>query len=105
MRLYHTTEVADKILEEGFRDGEGQYMTANTYRGVWLADMPLDVNEGAWGEDVLVVEMPEAVVAQYEWAEERKAYREFLVPAATVNLYPVCGKFSVYDEKFFQQAE
>jgi hypothetical protein len=49
---------------------------------------PLDVNEGAEGEDLLVVEMPENVVEEYEWVEEGKTYREFLIPAKIVNRYP-----------------
>jgi len=28
---------------------------------VWLSDRPLDVNEGASGDDLLVVEIPEDV--------------------------------------------
>jgi hypothetical protein len=63
--LYHRTanEAAEQILAGGFGDGEGTYMTSNWYRGVWLSDRPLDVDEG----------------------EEGKPYREWLIPAKTVN--------------------
>jgi hypothetical protein len=45
----------------------------------------LDCNEGAQGDVLLAVEVPAAVVEFYEWIEEGKTYREFLVPAALVN--------------------
>lgn len=87
MRLFHRTDEADAISREGFRDGSGTYMTSSVYTGVWLSDQPLDANEGAGGRFLLVVEIPEEVVAPYEWVEEGKGYREFLVPANLVNNY------------------
>jgi hypothetical protein len=63
-------------------------MTPNTYRGVWLADAPLCENEGAGGDTVLAVEIPEDVLTEWEWVEEGKPYREFLVPASVLNEYP-----------------
>ncbi len=98
MQLFHTTYAADAILAEGFRDGEGTYLTEQVWRGVWLADRPLDANEGAHGDAVLVVEIPEEVIAPYEWIEDYSDIpaewidsngirREFLVPAEIVNRY------------------
>jgi hypothetical protein len=90
MRLYHRTQFGDAILTEGFRDAEGSWGMPGTYVGVWVsADDPVDLNEGAEGDDVLLIEVPEAVVAPYEVIEEHKPYREFLVPAAILNSYPV----------------
>ncbi len=89
MKLYHQTWHGEQILSSGFRDGEGTYLTSNTYRGVWLSDRPLDCNDGAEGDYLLCVEIPESVVADHEWVEESKTYREFLVPAAIVNRYHV----------------
>jgi len=62
-------------------------MTKNNYSGVWLSDVPLDENEGANGDILLEVntDMTESEIAQYEWIEEGKGYREFLVPAAEIN--------------------
>jgi hypothetical protein len=56
-RLFHVTtaNAAIAILREGFRDGSGGYGTAEKFSGVWLSDSPLDVNEGAEGDTVLVV--------------------------------------------------
>jgi hypothetical protein len=46
---YHTTrsETADLILQDGFRDGRGHYLTKLEYSGVWLSDEPLDEQAGS----------------------------------------------------------
>ena len=88
MKVFHTTDDAAKaILSEGFRDGSGTYMTAIRHSGVWIADQPLDENEGAKGNQVLWLEIPEKLIAPYEWIEEGKHYREFLVPAKLLNRF------------------
>lgn len=84
-----TARAARQILRDGFRDAESGYMTGDTHRGVWLSDRPLDANEGAFGDALLEVEIAEAVIAPYEWVEEGRAFREFLVPAALVNEHGV----------------
>jgi hypothetical protein len=91
--LYHrtTSAAARHIQREGFRDTEGYFLTDHIHRGVWMSDTP-DHNEGAAGYDVLfAIDVPADVLAQweaeYEWVEEGKPYREFLVPAAVVNQY------------------
>jgi hypothetical protein len=88
MRVFHRTDAADNILRDGFRDGEGTYGTMNWYRGVWFSDTLLDENEGAFGDTVFAVEMPEEVFEDYEWVEGEKTYRESLIPAEVVNRYP-----------------
>lgn len=54
---------------------------------MWLSNVPLDENEGPCSDILLEVttEMTESEVAQYEWIEEGKPYREFLIPAAEIN--------------------
>ena len=90
MRVFHTTtdEAADAIEREGFREGVGSYLTVNECRGVWLGNMPMDSNEGASGDVLFVLDIPAEVLEPFEWIEEGKPYREFLVPAETVNEYP-----------------
>ena len=90
MRVFHTTTdaAAAAIERDGFRDGVGSYLTVNEYRGVWLGDLPMDPNEGASGDVLFVLDIPEQVLKPFEWIEEGKPYREFLVPADTVNEYP-----------------
>ena len=53
------------------------------FTGVWLSDVPLDENEGAWGPVLLKVNVPmsESDLDYYEWVEEGKGYREWLVPS------------------------
>jgi hypothetical protein len=91
MILYHVTssEKADAIKRDGFRDGVGSYMTDTEHCGVWLSDRPLDANEGAWGDTTIAIDLPlsEADLDQYEWKEKGKGYREWLIPAAIINKY------------------
>src|SRR5262245_58725355 len=87
MILFHRTNVAEQILAEGFRDGTGAYLTDQEYTGVWFSDRPLDANEGAWGHTFLTVELPDELIADCEWIEEGKPYREWLIPAGIVNQF------------------
>ncbi|MDA1129442.1 MAG: hypothetical protein O2913_12195 [Chloroflexi bacterium] len=87
IKVYHRTSAASAILAHGFRDGEGTYFTDKVWRGVWLSDVPLDINEGAAGDTVLVLDIPARVFRRYEWVEESKPYKESLVPAAILNRY------------------
>ena len=53
---------------------------------MWLSDQPLDVNEGAKGEDLLEVTFPDDVALDdFEVIEDLKPYREWCVPAALIN--------------------
>jgi hypothetical protein len=87
--LYHRTtrKNADAILKCGFKDGSGTYLTDRRWSGVWLSNIPLDCNEGAVGEILLEIrlDLPESAIADYEWIEEGKSYREWLIPAALLN--------------------
>ncbi len=85
--LYHRTPAADEIQAEGFRDGLGSYgLAGTTLRGVFVSDVPLDINEGADGEDVLEVRIGEDVdLRDYEIVEDQKPYREWCVPASLLN--------------------
>lgn len=87
MRLIHRTFAADAILAEGFRDGHGRYLTTQCLSGVWLSDRPLDIDEGADGDTLLELDIPEHEIESYEWVEDGKGYREYLVPAEIVNRY------------------
>jgi len=90
MKCYHATSglAAEKIEKFGFKDGTGSYMTDQSHTGVWIADRPLDENDGAISEALFEIEIDEADIAGFEWIEEGKAFREFLVPAAILNRHP-----------------
>ena len=93
-QVFHTTYASKSILAQGFRDGEGHYLTDRRWRGVWLSDRPLDINEGAKGDTTLALDIPIHVFVEFEWMEEGKPYRESLIPATIVNRY---GPPEVYD--------
>ncbi len=84
---YHRTtqENAWSILKNGFRDCVGKFLTDRIWKGVWVSNRPLDSNEGAEGDALLEIRIPESEVTPFEWAEEEKPYREFLVPARVLN--------------------
>jgi hypothetical protein len=87
VKVYHRTDAAGAILASGFRDAEGTYGTAHTYRGVWVSAEPLGWQEGAIGDTILMLDVPDAVLANYEWVEAEKPHREFLVPAEILNAH------------------
>ena len=86
-RLYHRTPAGSAIVRGGFHDGEGSYGLATmVLSGVFLSDVPLDVNEGATGEDLIEVTLPEKVdLSDYELVEDGKPYREWCVPSKLLN--------------------
>jgi hypothetical protein len=89
VRLYHSTtpEAAEKIAADGFRDSSGHYGTSREHSGVWLSDVPLDENEGTSGNTLLFVDfaLSEEEIADFEWIEEWKTYREWQIPADLIN--------------------
>ena len=87
MKVYHRTPEAEAILNDGFLDTTGTYMTVNEYTGVFVSDTPLDVNNGAAGMTTLVIKVPEDILKQHEWIQEGLGYREFLIPASILNRY------------------
>ena len=88
MKLYHPTMHAVGILRDGFGERSGTYLTPSDHSGVWLYDRPVDKRIGGGDEAVILeIEMPESVVAPFEWNNSGFPYREFLVPAALINLY------------------
>lgn len=95
MKLFHgtTTEAANAILRDGFRDTPPHLAfehEAGSPGGVWLADAPVDENEGARGGDVhLMVEVPDDALNGYEIEELDHPNRTFVVPANVLNIYAV----------------
>ena len=60
-------------------------MTDREWSGVWVSDRPLDNSEGASGEALLQIDIAEDRLRAFEWIEEGKPFREWLVPAAVLN--------------------
>jgi hypothetical protein len=87
MKLYHATLHATEILRDGFGESSGTYLTESDHSGVWLFDRPVDNYMGGGDLAVLLeLEIPEPVVAPFEWASSLP-YRQFLMPAALLNKY------------------
>lgn len=97
-RYYHRTrrKAARAILRRGFKDATGTHLTAQLWTGVWVANVPLDSNEGAKSGSLLAVDIQAKYVRRHEWKERGKGYREFLVPAKILNKY---GKVSEIAEE------
>jgi hypothetical protein len=91
MIYYHVTDAADAILREGFRDATGSYMFENlVLTGVWIADQPLDANEGARGNQVLHIAFDDDFNLDYHEIvelEHMSTFREWCVPAALINTH------------------
>ncbi|WP_131811902.1 hypothetical protein [Mycobacterium mantenii] len=87
MICYHTTDAAEAVLRDGFRDTTGSYMIVGLeLTGIWLSNRPLDVNEGTKGDQVLRVKLPDDIdIGDFEVIEEGKPYREWCVPAELIN--------------------
>lgn len=92
MRYYHRTtdDAAEAILRDGFRDATGTYMFVGLeLTGVFISDEPLDANEGASGDALLAVDLPDDVsLDDWEIVEEDddgNTYREWCVPAKLLN--------------------
>lgn len=83
---FHTTDSAETILRDGFRDGTGNYGMNITLTGVFIANMPVGANEGAVGDQVLKVALPDDIdLDDFEIVEHGKGYREWCVPAELIN--------------------
>ena len=75
-RYYHTTDAAATILAEGFRDGQGSYGLATIeLSGVFLSNVPVDGNEGAKGDQVLQVDLPDEVDLERARADRGRSAR------------------------------
>jgi hypothetical protein len=101
MILFHRTDQAEAILHDGFRDAEGTYaLIGFTLRGVFLSDVPLDYNQGAKGQQLIEVILPDSIdISDYELVEEGKPYREWCVPAEFIN-ENASLRIVPFDEKF-----
>ncbi|MCX5042473.1 hypothetical protein OG921_04705 [Aldersonia sp. NBC_00410] len=80
MICYHTTDAAEAILRHGFKGTTGSYMVATLeLTGVFLGDSLMNINEGATGDQVLRVELPDdADLGEFGLVEENTPYREMV---------------------------
>ena len=88
MKVYHATtkDSAHKICSDGFRDATETYLTANEYTGVWVSNWPMNDGDMMGQFDACFeIDIDDKLLANYEWIEDFKPYREWLVPADILN--------------------
>ncbi|MGA7666059.1 MAG: hypothetical protein WBW13_14640 [Pseudolabrys sp.] len=78
LTVFHRTtkDAAAKILQGGFRDITGRYLTDREWSDVWVSDRPLNNSEGASGEALLQIDIAEDLLTAFEWVGEGKLFRE-----------------------------
>jgi hypothetical protein len=103
--VYHRTDAAAEIMAEGFLDGTLHAMNVLLWPGVWVSTFPLDWSEGAKGNHVLRLDIPERLFTDHEFVNEDGtpcAYREALIPAALLN---ACAPFVLLSEAEVDELE
>lgn len=87
--FYHRTNAdnARTIVNSGFRNSSGYFLSNRIWTGVWLSSRPVDSDAAARNEALLMVrlELEERELLRWEWACEGRTNREWLMPAAIVN--------------------
>ena len=104
MRLFHIANNtnAEAILKDGFRDVMGYHHAGQEWTGVWVSSEPLDWSQRQYlneANTLFAIEIPEDVISEFEWAEEGKLIREWLIPAELLNSYGPPVVANDYDEE------
>jgi hypothetical protein len=87
LRLYHRTPAATEILRSGFVDSLANPVRDGAWEGSWFSDVPVPPEDGPDGDEVLVLEVPEAVAARFAWEDAAKSYRQFVLPREVADRY------------------
>ncbi len=89
LTVYHRTslDAIISILKGGFSDATGTYLVRAEHTGVWVSDCARDPTGGALGDALLTVStfFSEGDLDAFEWVEDDKPYREWLLPAELLN--------------------
>ncbi|HEX6034079.1 MAG TPA: hypothetical protein VFY83_06570 [Anaerolineales bacterium] len=75
-------------MREGFKAGIGTYITINERTSVWLSNVPPNIVDLSPSEPTLLrvtLSLTEAGIERFEWVEDGKPYREWLIPAEVIN--------------------
>lgn len=91
MIVFHRTSHGDQVIAEGFSDAAATYLTRRELTGVWVSTAPIYAHEGAIGDALIAVDVPDDFpqrFVDYEWVEAFQPYREWLIPAAELNQFP-----------------
>jgi hypothetical protein len=97
--FYHRTnsDNAREIIDSGFRNSSGYFLSNRIWTGVWLSSIPIDSEAGVEDDALLMVklEMDEPQLSRWEWTAEGRSFREWLLPAAMINR---CATIEVVDQ-------
>lgn len=85
--LYHRTPAGRQILRTGFVDSVANPVRDGAWEGSWFSDVPLPTEDGPAGDDILVLEVPVDVAERFEWRDEQKPYRQFVLPRQVANRF------------------
>ena len=103
MKLFHIAGKAnaESILRDGFRDVMGYHHAGQEWTGVWVSSEPLDWSQRQYlnnANTIFAIEIPEDVISEFEWVEEGKLIREWLIPARLLNSYGLPVVTDDYDD-------
>ena len=103
MRLFHIANKANTevILKDGFRDVMGYHNAGQEWTGVWVSSEPLGWSQRQYlnnANTIFAIEIPEDVISEFEWVEEGKLIREWLIPARLLNSYGLPVVADDYDD-------
>jgi hypothetical protein len=99
--VYHRTDqgAAAAILNGGFRDGSYVMPGIGTLKGAFVsADWPVGDNEGAHGDAVIEMHIPEALFDEYHWHEEDETWRQAMIPAVSLNRHLATARLLTDDD-------
>jgi len=91
VNVYYVTDAAaaEAIVRDGFRDGKGSLDVGPTWPPVVLvSDEPLSVHDGAPGDEVVEVVVPDSASLEAKVFENVRGYREWCVSAHVLNEWP-----------------
>ena len=91
MNLYYVTDAAaaEASVRDGFRDGKGSLdVDPNWPHGVRVSDEPLSVYDGACGDEMVEVVVPDSSPLDAELFDEAEGHRQWCVSAHVLNEWP-----------------
>ena len=91
MNLYYVTDAAAAaaIVRDGFRDGKASLDVSPTWPlKVLVSDEPLSVYDGACGDEVVEVLLPDNTPRVSAPSDDAEGYREWCVSAHVLNEWP-----------------
>jgi len=97
--FYHRTNAdnARAIVNNGFTNSNGYFLSNRLWTGVWLSSIPVDSKSPSQDDALLMVklDLDSRELARWEWTPEGGSHREWLMPAGIINR---CATVEVVDQ-------